>query len=362
MNITALHARLIRIPRTATLKTSYGDEDTAPTILVTLETDAGITGVGQASIDMPFYGETAEGMLANIRSHLAPAVIGQDPHNITLIQQLMRKALPHHLFSHAGVDMALFDLKGKALGVPLYDLLGGKVRPGLTLMGFVHLDTPQKMADEARKLLDDHGYSVLKMKIGLEPKEDLERYRAVAKVVSGRAVIQADGNTGYTIDQALPTLKQMQDLGSLGAVEQPVARMHDMATLASRLHAPIMADEAIYPPEDAIEVIRTGAASLALMKISKHGGIDNVHKIGMLFEAAGLSLSVAIYYDLIGVAAAHLAAALPAVTWPSPATSLQDTILKTPLTPEGLSLAAPDAPGLGVELDWDKVERYTVNA
>jgi muconate cycloisomerase len=361
MKITKVSARAVKIPRSHTLTTSYGSEDKAVTVLVTVETDEGLTGYGQASVDAPFYGESAEGMLANIRAHLAPALVGKDPLAITARLHDLHKALPHHYFSHAGIDLALWDLKGKALGVPVYQLLGGKVRDGVSLMGFVHHDAPQRMAEQAAATLDKTPFPVLKMKIGLDPQDDLRRYQAVAEAVMGRAVIQVDGNIGYTLHQAIPTLTAMERVGALGAVEQPVERLHDMAILARHLHSPLMADEAIYPPKDAIDVVRHDAASIALMKIGKHGGIHPVHQIGMIFEAAGLSLSVAIYYDLIAVAATHLAAALPCVTWPSPATDLADTILAQPLKVENLVMHAPDAPGLGVELDWDKVEAYTVD-
>lgn len=362
MQITAVTVTAIDIPRSSVLTTSYGSIDYATTLLIQIQTDEGVTGIGQVSVDAPFYGETAEGMLANIRKHIAPALIGENPLDIVRLNHRMERALPHHWCSHSGVDMALWDLKGKALGVPIYQLMGGKVRDGLDLMGFVYLDEPEVMAQGAKETLDKHGYSVLKMKIGLDPREDLQRYRAVAEAVGDRAVIQVDGNTGYTISQAIPTLAAMESIGALGAIEQPVARMSDMAEIARRLNTPVMADEAIYPPEDAIDVVRQQAASIALMKMNKHGGLTNVHRIGMIFEAAGLALSIAIYYDLIGVAAAHLAAALPCVTWPSPATAMTDTIVATPFKPEGLLLRAPDGPGLGVELDWDKVRHYSRDA
>ncbi|HBY93239.1 MAG TPA: hypothetical protein DEP84_04610 [Chloroflexi bacterium] len=360
MKITALKTSVVSIPRKATLTTSYGSWDVATTVLVELRTDEGITGIGQASVDAPFYGETAEGMVANINAHLAPAVIGENPFDITRLNRKLRAALPHHWFSHSGVEMALWDLKGKALGVPVYELLGGKVRDGLSLMGFVHHDAPERMAAEARAVLDEHGYPVLKMKVGLDPREDVARYRAVAEAVGDRAVLQVDGNTGYTLVEAIPALTTMERIGGLGAIEQPVERMEDLAEIARRLTAPVMADEAIYPPQDAIEVVRRKAASLALMKLGKHGGIQNVQQIGMIFEAAGLTLSIAIYYDLIAVAAAHLAAALPCVEWPSPFTYLQDTIIAGPFGIEGLKLRAPAGPGLGVDLDWDKVRHYQV--
>jgi L-alanine-DL-glutamate epimerase-like enolase superfamily enzyme len=361
MKITEVVATAISIPRSSKLTTSYGSWTGATTVLVELKTDEGITGIGQASVDAPFYGESVEGMLVNIRAHLAPAMIGESPFDITRLNAKMNAALPHHWFSHSGVEMALWDLKGKALGVPIHQLLGGRVRAGLTLMGFVHHDTPDAMAAQASDTVARRGFQVMKMKIGLDPGEDLKRYAAVAEAVAGKAVIQADGNIGYTLHQAIPTLKRMEAIGSLGTVEQPVARVADMADLARRLDTPVMADEAIYPPSDAIEIVRQKAASVALMKISKHGGIDNVARIGAIFGAAGLSLSIAIYYDLIAVAAAHLAAALPCVTWPSPATGLDDTIVATPFEPDGLTLAAPDGPGLGVELDWDKVGRYALD-
>jgi muconate cycloisomerase len=361
MKITGATITVVSLPRTATLKTSYGSGDSATTVLVELLTNEGLTGIGQTAVAPRSYGETAEGIAANIHTHLIPAVVGEAPFDIERLNYKLQVALPHHWSSHAGVEFALWDLKGKALGVPVYELLGGKVRDGVDLMGFVHHDTPERMAGHARAALDEHGYPVLKMKIGLDPKEDVRRYGAVAQAVGDRAIIQVDGNVGYTLGQAIPALAAMEEIGALGAVEQPVERLEDLAEIARRLHTPVMADEAIYPPQDAIEVVRRKAAGLALMKITKHGGILNVYKIAAIFDAAGLTLSVAIYYDVIAAAAAHLAAALPCVQWPSPYTYLNDTLLQEPLEPEGLLLRVPAKPGLGVELDQQKVLKYTVN-
>ena len=361
MKIVEVTTTVVQLPRADTLTTSYGSGATATTVLVELRTDEGITGIGQTAVAPRSYGETAEGVLINIHTHLAPAVVGESPLDIERLNRKLQAALPHHWSSHAGVEMALWDLKGKALDTPIHQLLGGRLRPGVNLMGFVHHDTPETMAAHADQTLRDSPFPVLKMKIGLDPRDDVRRYRAVAEAVGDRAVIQVDGNTGYTIHQAIPALTKMEAIGALGAVEQPVARLEDMADLARRLHTPVMADEAIYPPEDAIEVVRRKAATVALMKITKHGGILNVAKIGAIFEAAGLSLSIAIYYDLIAVAAAHLAAALPCVTWPSPFTYLQDTILTEPFEPQGLSLPAPTGPGFGVAFDPAKVRTYTID-
>ena len=360
MKITNVRTTVVSIPRAATLTTSYGSTGNAITVVVELLTDEGLIGIGQTAVAPRSYGETAEGIAVNIQKHLAPAIVGETPFDIERLTAKMQAALPDHWSSHAGIDFALWDLKGKALGVPVYQLLGGKVRDGLNLMGFVHDDTPDKMAEEAKQVLDKHGFPVLKMKIALDPKADVARYRAVAEAVGERAVIQVDGNTGYTIAQALPALTAMERIGGLGAIEQPVARIDDLAEIARRLATPVMADEAIYPPQDAIEIVQRKAASIALMKITKHGGIRNVQKIANIFDAAGLILSMAIYYDVIALAAAHLAAALPCVQWPSPYTWLNDTILAEPFEPDGLQLRAPDGPGFGIELDAEKVRKYAI--
>ncbi len=361
MRITALRTHVVALPRTDTLTTRYGSGDLATTVLVEIETDEGLTGIGQTAVAPRSYGETAEGISANIHAHLAPVLFAaEDPLNLAALHAATEAALPDHWSSHAGVELALWDLKGKAHGEPVHALLGGKVRPGLSLMGFVHHDTPERMAAEARSVLDTQAFPVLKMKVGLDPVADVARYRAVAEAVDGRALIQVDGNAGYDLWEAHWALAEMEAIGGLGAIEQPVASTDDLAELARRLKTPIMADEAIYAPSDAIDVVRRRAATLALMKITKHGGVRHVHEIATIFDAADLTLSIAIYFDLIAVVAAHLAAALPCARWPSPFTQLDATVLSEPFEPSGLSLDAPDAPGWGVAFDPDAVARFRV--
>ncbi len=362
MKITDATVTPLAVPRQSALTTSYGaGKDAAETVLVQLHTDEGLVGIGQTSVDAPYYGESMEGIVTNIRKHFAPALIGEDPLNIEYLNQKFKSTLSGHLNSQSAVELALWDLKGKALGVPVYQLLGGRVRPGTPLMGFVTHGEPQAMAEDANRVLAETPYSMLKMKVGMEPAEDIARYQAVAEAVAGRALIQVDGNRGYTLPEALPTLTTMQEIGGLGAIEQPVAALSDMKELSRRLSIPLMSDESIFVLEDAMAVIRERAAMLALMKVTKHGGILTVQKIAALFDAAGLGLSIAIYYDLIGVATAHLSAALPCATWPSPATPLEDTILTQPFEPDGLVLRPPEGPGFGVDLDPEKVEKYTVD-
>ncbi len=361
MKIVGVNITPVAIPRSSSLSTSYGSTDLAETVVVELVTDDGLIGWGQSAVDAPFYGETAHGMVTCMRAYLAPAVNGEDPRNIEYLVKKMQLVLPHHWGSHAGFDLALWDLKGKALNTPVYQLLGGKVREGIVQAGFVHQAAPELMAREADEILKERPFPILKMKIGGDPDLDVRRYCAVAEVIGDRSKIQVDGNTGYTISQAIPALTAMERAGRLGCIEQPVARLEDLVEIARRIPAPVMADEAIYPPEDAIEVVKRRAASIALMKQAKHGGLLAIQKIAHIFEAAGLVLSIAQYYDLIAVAAAHLATALPAASFPSGYTYCTDTILEEPFEPinNGMLLKAPDKPGLGVEVSREKLARYT---
>jgi L-Ala-D/L-Glu epimerase len=359
VRIVGVTTTAVSLPRRERLTTQYGSGDLATTVLVQLHTDTGEVGIGQTAAAPRSYGETAAGMMATIHEHLAPVVVGREVDSIEGLHGDLMRALPHHWSSHAGVEIALWDLKGKQLGVPVYELLGGKVRDGLSLMGFVHHDTPAKMADEARREADE-GFTVLKMKVGMDPVDDVRRFRAVSEALAGRAVIQIDGNTGWKTWEAIWAVREMEAIGGLGAIEQPVASRREMAILARTFKTPIMADEAIYAAHDAIDVVREEAASLALMKITKHGGVIQVRDIATIFGAANLGLSMAIYFDLIAAVASHLAAAFPCVTWPSPFTHLEASVLRDPPVPDGLHLDPSDEPGWGMHLDLDQVARYTI--
>jgi L-alanine-DL-glutamate epimerase-like enolase superfamily enzyme len=358
MKIIRVTATITAIPRTATLATAYGTRDDATTVVVEVETDAGITGIGQTAVDPPHFG--AAGMKANIDAYLAPAIIGKSPLDIEASHRAMARALPGYLSTRGAVDIALWDLKGKALGVPAYQLLGGKLREGIPLMAMVPHGTPDAMRAATRRLLEI-SYPVLKVKVGMGMADDLARYAAVREEAGERALIQVDGNGGYSLAQALTALGAMERLGGLGMVEQPVAHVDDLATLARRCSAPIMADESLDSPEAMLDIVKRDAAQAGFLKIHKVGGLTNALKIAHIAESAGIELSVAVYSDVLAAVAAHVAAALPAITWPSFIAPLADTLLAAPLAPRGLLLSVPDGPGLGVALDREKLRAYAVD-
>lgn len=357
MKITGLTSVIISIPRTTRLTLSGGSRNDATTVLVQLATDVGITGIGQTVVDPPAFG--AAGIKANIDAYLAPLLVGQSPLEIERLHDMMERALPGHYAAHAAIDLALWDVKGKALGVPVHQLLGARLREGIALMAMVPHAAPAIMARETAALLATP-YPMLKVKIGMGIADDIARYRAVYEAAGGRAMLQVDGNGGYTLADAITAITAMERIGGLGMIEQPVAPLDDLAKLARRFSIPVMADESFNGPESLAEIAKRGAAQAAFLKLPKQGGILGACMAAHIAANAGIALSVAVYYDVLAAAAAHVAVVMPAVTWPSFVTRLSDSVLTQPLAPDGLLLRAPEGPGLGVTLDDKKVRRYTV--
>ena len=358
MKITGIMTTIIAIPRTARLTLAGGSRDDATTVLVHIQTDAGITGIGQTVVDPPAFG--AAGIKANIDAYLAPLLMGQSPLEIEQLHRVMERALPGHRATHAAIDLALWDVKGKALGVPVHQLLGARLREGIALMAMVPHADPATMARATADLLITP-YPALKVKIGMDVADDVARYRAVREAAGDRAVIQVDGNGGYTLEDAIAALTAMEQIGGLGMIEQPVARLNDLAALAHRFSVPVMADESFDGPESLAAIAKRGAAQAAFLKLPKQGGILSALAAARIAEQTGIALSIAVYYDVLAAAAAHIAAVVPAITWPSFVTRLSDSVLTKPLIPDGLLLRPPEGPGLGVTLDDEKVRRYTVH-
>jgi muconate cycloisomerase len=359
MRITRVRSTAVRIRRSILLATSYGKTPDSNTVLVEVETDQGITGYGQTTSAAPWYGDSIEDIKAHLDRYLGPAMLGRDPLNIEDAVRHLDRVRTGALYAKSGLEFALWDIKGKALGVPVYQLLGGRVQDGVHLHGFAHFGAPEQMAEVARAEVEA-GWTVLKMKIGIEPAGDLKRYRAVREAVGDRAVFQVDGNTGYTMAQAVPTLTAMVGMGGVGIVEQPVRTLDEMAGLARILNVPLMADESINRPEDAVEIATRGAAHVLHMKLHRFGGLLKAKRIAAVAEAAGMLLSVGPYTDVELAVAAHFAASTPNAIWPAGFTPMEDSILTEPMAMTGQRVAPRERPGLGVEIARERLAALAV--
>ncbi len=357
MKITAIDSTIVNIARSRALATTYGVSSTTNTVVVQIRTDDGVTGIGQTVAPAPWGGDAVEVVKHHIDRYLGPALLGEDPFNIERLHQLMFQALRPSVNARAALDFALWDIKGLALGVPVYQLLGGACRPGALCHAFVERESPPAMAARIEEQAAQ-GWTWFKTKIGFGVEDDVAWYRQLRELVSADIKFQLDGNTGYTLAEAVPALTRLEALGGVALFEQPVRTLDEMADLAARLNTPLQADEATSGPRSVYEIARERAAHVLHFKLHRYGGLLPAAKMAAVAEAAGLEISVAPYFDIIAAAAAHLAAATPGATWPAGFSDMTDSILTEPYEPEGQILKPPTGPGLGIAIDEDKLAHY----
>ncbi|HCL30510.1 MAG TPA: mandelate racemase/muconate lactonizing protein [Candidatus Latescibacteria bacterium] len=368
MKIIALEPIPILVPlkQGLTTKTAHGEHIDSPYVLLKVHTDAGLVGLGEATLAPRWSGETSPGCVAVLRDVLAPAVIGADPRDVRDIGLRVGKALRLNPFAKAAVEMACWDLAGKASGLPVYRLLGGRVRAAVPMKMVVGaFDVPRAVALAKRFL--DGGTRHLKVKVGLDPTQDIERVRAVRELAGPEITIGIDANCGWSPATARRVLQELQAFDILFA-EQPVGTddPRALAEVRAATTIPIMADESVFTPQQALEIVRLGAADILAVYPGKNAGISGSLAIAEIAAAAGLCCSMGSNLEL-GIATAamlHLAVACPTIDSESyPGDLLGPLYHEADMITERLTLGpelalAPEGPGLGVELDEDQVERF----
>lgn len=341
-------------------------------VIVTIETDEGITGIGEAATDIGFFGEPLEEVKSAIELYLGPRLIGNDPFDREEILNFLD--FRGNTCARSGIDLALHDLLGKALGIPVYDLIGGCCRNRVLVAIEFAGGPPDGMARLCADYVEQ-GVRAFKPKIGGFPDDDAARLKAIREAVGKGISIRADANQGYTPKEAirLCRLAEKYDVG-LELLEQPVPAwdLEGMALVRKSVDTLIEADESAYSPHDVMDIIRHGAADVINIKVAKAGGLYNAKKIAALAEAAGLGCVLGTAFGLgINVAAKlHLAAAtrniIDAVEFTE--IMLHDNLLVSPYDRQLMPplkdgyLSVPTEPGLGVQLDEAKVQNYLIDA
>jgi L-alanine-DL-glutamate epimerase-like enolase superfamily enzyme len=351
---------------------SYIPDLTLNYVIVTVETDEGITGVGEAATDIGFFGEYLEDVKYAIERYFGPRLIGKDPFDREEILHLLDYR--GNTCARSGIDLALHDLLGKALEIPIYDLIGGCCRDRVLVAIEIAGGTPDGMAKLCAEYVEQ-GVRAFKPKIGGYPDDDAIRLKAIREAVGEGISIRADANQGYTPKEAirLCRLAEKYDVG-LELLEQPVPAwdLDGMALVRKSVDTLIEADESAFSTHDVMNIIRQGAADVINIKVAKAGGLYNAKKIAALAEAAGLGCVLGTAFGLGPKVAAklHLAASTRNIMDAVEFTEiiLHDNLAKPPfdqvLMPplEDGYLRVPTGPGLGVQLDETKVERYIIDA
>lgn len=370
MKITRLEPIPVCVPLKAgmTAKTAHGEHVTSPYVIVKVHTDAGFVGLGEATISGLWSGETQAGTVAVITDYIAPVLLGKDPRDITAARRAMDFVIKLNPFTKAAVEMALWDIAGKAAGLPVYQLLGGSVRDRVRIKLVVWArDVPGSRAMAERWL--GLGVSCVKVKVGLDPETDVARVKAVREVCGPDIPVTIDANCGWTLAQARYCLRKLAATNLLLA-EQPIPAGDPaaMADLRRDSPCPLMADESVFTLQDAFLLATQRACDILSVYPGKHGGIAATAEIVAVAKAAGIRCTIGSNLELgIGTAAMlHVAAAFPEI---EPEAFPTDTIgpfyHDADLITESLDLGPPDAripadPGLGVELDEVQLKRFRV--
>lgn len=360
MRITRVETIPVRVPIRAgmTMKTAHGEHVDSHYVLLRVHTDAGLVGLGEATVGPRWNGETAAGCLAVVQEFLAPAVVGADPLDRNRLRRAMDEAVKQHPFAKAAVEMALWDIAGKAAGVPVYRLLGGKVRQRVPIKMVVGAFAPLAAVKLAEKFLND-GARTIKIKVGLDPETDVDRVRAIRELAPG-VPLTIDANGGWDLPAARRTLRRLEPFDLLVA-EQPIPPGDPAALAALRRESPvpIMADESAFTPTDAWAVAAAGAADVISVYPGKNGGIAASLEIAALAQSAGLACHMGSNLELgVGSAAMlHLGVACGVIRSEAfPADIIgplyhQSDVVREPLKLGPEFAEVPEGPGLGVELD-----------
>ena len=383
MKITQIETIPIRLPtrrvhQWASLTTPIGVY-----VIIKLHTDEGLIGFGEAPVlkdwggdHGKYFGETPQTTIHIINDILAPALAGQDPGRFEALHALMDKAVKGYPYCKAAIDAALYDVVGKKFAIPAYQLLGGLVRERVPIAHSLGLMEIDKAVDEAMQAKAE-GVKTIKLKGGVEQKRDIELVRRIREAIGPELNICVDANQGYpTAKSAVRITKAMEEYNLL-YMEQPVEGIEQMAEVARRVDTPIMADESAWTPQDVIEIVQKKAADMISIYTTKPGGMFKAKNVAAVAEAAGLKCNVngSVETGVGNAANLHLAASTGVVTYGCvvPVSTpkgkgkggiagiyYQDDIIVEPFAYSDGDIVVSPKPGLGIELDEDKLKYYRI--
>jgi len=347
--------------------TALGWHKESKYVLVRVGTDAGIEGIGEATVMPNWSGETVWGAVGILEHVLAPSVLGADPTDIADIDRRMDKTCRHNWFAKAAIEMACWDIAGKQAGKPVYDLLGGAVRPLTVRCRFSMGAYERERAHERALELVREGFTTIKVKVGGEARTDIERVRTVREAIGPDLDLTIDANCGWDADTAIHCLKELKDC-RIALNEQPT---HDgdyaaLARVRRETTPPVMADDMCFDMIHARELVRNNACDLIGVYPGKHGGIRKAKAIVDFAAANGVRCSIGsnLEWDVSTAAMAHLVVSSPNMCVEDfPGDMLgpvyhEVRIAKNPVEINGPLVTIGSGPGLGVDVDWDVVQSH----
>jgi len=368
MKITALELFHISIPFAKPYKLSkvYGTRYDAEAVILKVHTDEGIVGLGEADPLNPFTDETPATVMIVIRDLIAPHLIDRNPSRITAIESDLDMRVHGNLLARGAVNMALFDIVGKANNLPAHMLLGGLYQDKVPLLGPIGSGTPEEDAELIRELIES-GYKSVMIKMGALPIDDeINRMISAQKMFGDQLNIIVDANQGWTVAE---TMLFLDGIGSSrpDLLEQPIDRydISGLKRIRSRALCLLSADEGVASIQEASALIRAQAVDAFSVKISKNGGLSKARKVAEMADAFGLKILMnsMLEFGISQAASLQLGCGLPNLLDMGHAymsvLRMSDDITDFGKNVSRAVVTVPTAPGLGVRLDEEKLKKYT---
>ena len=361
MKIERVHATPVSLPLAKPVKWATGNMTCQAHVLVRVQTDEGIEGIAEAIPRENIYGETQAGMVHVINDHLAPLVVGLDPFDTEKIHEKMG-FIKSNLAAKGGIDVALWDIIGKACGQPIHKLLGG-YRESIAPSRILWLSTDEVLADQAREL-NERGYRAFKVKGGADPDADIRRIHLLREVVTPDTKLYIDGNQLYTYFGA----KKVYDAtrGELDYFEEPIDAQNerDRVRLAHAIDIPITGDESNFTIYDIAHQIDIDACSILMIKIPR-SGFTYGRKIAALCEAFHRPMMIGSQSEsaLGAMAIIHMGCGFKTISYPCEFMDFDNpraSLINEKIDMHDGRVYPSDKPGLGVTLNEDAVAEYTV--
>lgn len=336
-------------------------------VLIKIYSDDDIVGYGESTTigGLSYGAESPESMKLTIDQYISPLLIGEDATNIHALKHKINQNVQHNTFAKAGIETALLDAQGKRLGVSVSTLLGGAVNKELSVLWTLASGDTEKDINEAKQLIAENRHDTFKLKIGRkDPKIDVTHVSNIKKALGEDIKITVDINQAWDEYTAKKWIKVLQENG-IDLIEQPIVKTNfeGLARLTDHFEVPIMADEACATISDAMKLCKLRGGSVFAVKIMKTGGLYDAYKIAGMAEASDIALygGTMLEGTIGSVASAHVFATATNMSWGTELFGpllLTDDIVSNPLVYKDCKLQLPTGPGLGIELDLDKVEKY----
>ncbi len=333
--------------------------------VVELVTDEGLKGYAECCpLGSAYLPSFALGVRAGL-AELAPHLIGQDPTNIGAVNRVMDEGLRGHPYAKAPIDIACWDILGKATGLPVYTLLGGAMQDDVVLYRAISQEAPDAMAAKIEGYAAE-GYTKFQLKVGGDANDDIARIHATRAILKPSDVLVADANTGWTRHEAARVVGAVAGLDVY--IEQPCLTYEECVSVRRRTGLPFVLDEVIDTPNTLVRGLAEDAMDVINLKISKVGGLTRAKLMRDLCVAHGIPMTIEDTWggDIVTAAIAHLARSTPSdFTFSATDFNSYGTVAIADGAPSRVDgrMTAPDAPGLGITPIFDAlgapVARYS---